>query len=72
MTELVRVVRNSPDRALAFELDRDGRVVVLEVTPEAAEEGGERIGRIGVGVAQPPPGGGAKLGEVREGVLEGQ
>ena len=70
-TELVRVVRNSPDRALAFELDRDGRVVVLEVTPEAAEEGGERIGRIGVGVAEPAPGGVAMFGEVRYGVFEG-
>jgi regulator of sigma E protease len=70
-TELVRVVRNAPDRALAFELDRDGRVVVLEVTPEAAEEGGERIGRIGVGVAEPAPGGVAMFGEVRYGVFEG-
>ena len=70
-SDLVRLVREAPGRALDFEVERDGAVVKLVITPEAAEEGGAQIGRIGVGVAEAAAGGIAMFGEVRYGVLEG-
>ena len=69
--ELVSRVREAPGRALAFELERGGRMLVVDVTPEFVEQDGVRIGRIGVGVAEPAPGGLAMFGEVRYGVVEG-
>ncbi len=68
---LVRLVREAPGRALDFEIDRAGGVVGLVVTPDAAEEGGARIGRIGVGVGEAATGGIEMFGEIRYGVLEG-
>jgi regulator of sigma E protease len=44
---LVAKVRASPGRALALEIDRAGRQVRVAVTPEAAAQGAETIGRIG-------------------------
>ena len=70
-SDLVRLVREAPGRALDFEVERAGAVVKLVITPEAAEEGGAQIGRIGVGVAEAAAGGVAMFGEVRYGVLEG-
>ena len=70
-SDLVRQVREAPGRALDFEVERAGVVVKLVITPEAAEEGGAQIGRIGVGVAEAAAGGIAMFGEVRYGVLEG-
>jgi len=70
-SDLVRLVREAPGRALGFEVEREGVIVKLVITPEAAEEGGAQIGRIGVGVAEAPAGGIAIFGEVRYGVLEG-
>jgi len=69
--ELVSRVREAPGRGLAFELERGGRMLVVDVTPEFVEQDGARIGRIGVGVAEPAPGGLAMFGEVRYGVVEG-
>jgi len=69
--DLVRLVREAPGRALDFEIDRAGGVVGLVVTPDAAEEGGARIGRIGVGVGEAATGGIEMFGEIRYGVLEG-
>ena len=70
-SDLVRLVREAPGRALDFEVERGGEAVKLAITPEVAEEGGARIGRIGVGVADAAAGGIAMFGEVRYGVLEG-
>jgi len=70
-SDLVRLVREAPGRALDFEVERGGEAVKLVITPEAAEEGGAQIGRIGVGVAEAAAGGIAMFGEVRYGVLEG-
>ncbi len=69
--DLVQAVRQAPGRSLPFEVQRGGSVLTLYVTPDAASENGERIGRIGVGVAEPAPGGVSMFGEVRYGVLEG-
>ena len=41
-------VSASPNKALAFELDRAGRRFELRVTPRATGEGDNRIGRLGV------------------------
>ncbi|HEX7812076.1 MAG TPA: RIP metalloprotease RseP [Burkholderiales bacterium] len=46
--DLVAQVSNSPQRALAFTVLRDGAEVALTVTPEAKTEGGRTVGRIGV------------------------
>ena len=68
--ELVQAVRQAPGRALSFEIERGGERLRFSVVPESAEEGSARIGRIGVGVAEPAPGGVQMFGEVRYGPLE--
>lgn len=70
-SDLVLAVRQAPGRSLPFEIERDGAVLTLQVTPDEASENGERIGRIGVGVAEPAPGGVSMFSEVRYGVVEG-
>ena len=55
--ELVLAVRQAPGRSLPFEVQRGEAVLSFQVTPDEASESGERIGRIGVGVAEPAPGG---------------
>ena len=70
-TELVQTVREAPGRMLRFEIMRDGSVMELFVTPDEATENGERVGRIGVGVAEPAPGGLSMFAEVRYGPVEG-
>ncbi|MFU2488940.1 RIP metalloprotease RseP [Thauera sp. WH-1] len=70
-TELVQTVREAPGRMLRFEIAREGSVMELFVTPDEASENGERVGRIGVGVAEPAPGGLSMFAEVRYGPVEG-
>ncbi|MDD3529162.1 MAG: RIP metalloprotease RseP [Gallionellaceae bacterium] len=45
--EMVAIVRASPERPLRFRVERDGRPLELTVTPAAAQDRTERIGRIG-------------------------
>jgi len=54
---LVEVVRGSPGKPVQLEVERDGAVLNLAVTPAATEQEGETIGRIGAAVAPagPPP-----------------
>ena len=70
-TELVARIREAPGRNLSIVVRRDARELEYFVTPEAVVENGTRIGRIGVGVAEPAPGGVALFATVRYGVLEG-
>ena len=70
-SDLVLAVRQAPGRTLPFEVRRGDAVLSFQVTPDEASENGERIGRIGVGVAEPAPGGVSMFGEVRYGVVEG-
>lgn len=70
-SDLVLAVRKAPGRSLDFEVKRGDAVFRLQITPDEASENGERIGRIGVGVAEPAPGGIPMFGEVRYGALEG-
>ncbi len=46
--ELVAAVRQAPGRDLLLEIRRDGRLLVLTVTPDAVGEGPVKAGRIGV------------------------
>jgi len=46
--ELVAAVRGAPGRELLLEVRREGRMLVLTVTPDATGEGPEKVGRIGV------------------------
>jgi regulator of sigma E protease len=45
--ELVNIVRKHPGKPLTLTLNRDDAQLSLQVTPEAAKEGGTEIGRIG-------------------------
>lgn len=67
----VEIVRAHPEQALEVEVERDGRVLRLMLTPDAVQGDGAVIGRIGARVAPPPK---ALLEELtvieRYGVLE--
>jgi regulator of sigma E protease len=67
---LVAKVRSSPARALAIEIDRGGKRLRIEVTPEPVAQGTETIGRIGVGPYVEPGAMKAYLVEVRYGPFE--
>jgi regulator of sigma E protease len=45
--DLVKIVRASPGRTLRFTISRDGRMLELDVTPAAVQEGDKTVGRIG-------------------------
>jgi len=50
--EFVLLVREAAARSLRVELLRGGRIVAVNVIPEAVSERGKQIGRIGVAVAE--------------------
>jgi regulator of sigma E protease len=50
--DVVRTVRESPERTLRFEYRRDGRTASTEITPERVRDNGREIGRIGATVAE--------------------
>ncbi len=45
---LVNKIKQSPDKVLQFELERDKQVIQLKATPEAIKENNQTIGRIGI------------------------
>lgn len=47
--DLVQVVRASPGKTLSLLVQRESGVVALDLTPEATEEAGVRVGKIGAG-----------------------
>ncbi len=51
---LVRLVRDRPERVLALKVEREGVVRPVDVLPEAVNEAGQRIGRIGAAPHIPP------------------
>lgn len=69
--ELVAAVRDAAGRSLRFDLRRSGERLELDIVPDEFVEGGARIGRIGVGVAEPLQGGLSMFAEVRYGIGEG-
>jgi len=50
--EFVLLVREAAGRTLQVELLRGGRILAVDVVPEAVSERGKQIGRIGVAVAE--------------------
>jgi regulator of sigma E protease len=49
--EFVAAIREAPGRPVQLAWERDGRRYTAEVVPDAVDQEGKRIGRIGVGVA---------------------
>ncbi|ATE59996.1 RIP metalloprotease RseP [Thauera sinica] len=71
-TELVERVREAAGRELRIDVLRTGAALSFRVTPDTESENGVKVGRIGVGVADPgATGGPALFSEVRYGVVEG-
>jgi regulator of sigma E protease len=51
--DVVKIIQQSPGRQLNFQVARDGRDLVIPVTPESATtREGKTIGRVGVGVRE--------------------
>jgi len=69
--DLVARVRDAAGRSMRFDVVRDGERLVFELVPEEASDNGARIGRIGVGVAEPLQGGLSMFAEVRYGIVDG-
>ena len=46
--ELAAIARAAAGRQLAFEIERDGRSISLAASPRLSEEGGQKIGRLGL------------------------
>ncbi|TAH46995.1 MAG: RIP metalloprotease RseP [Betaproteobacteria bacterium] len=70
--QLVERVRHAAGRELRLDVLRAGAPLSLRVMPDTETESGMKIGRIGVGVAEPIGADGqAMFAEVRYGVLEG-
>ena len=48
-TELVDMVRSHPGSTLHLEIERNGNLLAIDITPETANENGKQVGRIGAG-----------------------
>lgn len=68
--EVVRAVRASPDAPLSLLIERAGVELTLLVQPDGVEERGQRIGKLGVAVADPGDQVRPIRGEVRYDFLE--
>ena len=65
--ELIRASgAEGPPPAAAWEIEREGRALTLQVQPELSEDKGQRVGRIGAMVGSAPA-----MVTVREGVFSG-
>ncbi|VTU30223.1 Regulator of sigma E protease [Variovorax sp. PBL-H6] len=68
--QLREVIRGSVDagqpRTQVWQVERGGRSVRIEVTPEVRDEGGNKVGRVGAYVGSPP-----EMVTVRQGVIDG-
>ncbi|MFP5403091.1 MAG: RIP metalloprotease RseP [Gammaproteobacteria bacterium] len=65
----VRTVRAHPAAALTVEVERAGQRTVLNVVPDAVDEGSERVGRIGAGPQIEASVTAALMTEIRHGPL---
>jgi regulator of sigma E protease len=52
-SDLVRAVRNAPDVALNLQIERDGRIIEVGLTPMSVDDQGQRVGRIGAAPSVP-------------------
>lgn len=46
--DLTAIITENPDKSLDFEVERNGQVSSVEVTPKAIESNGEKIGQLGI------------------------
>lgn len=46
--DLTAIITEKPDKPLDFEVERNGQVSSVEVTPKAIESNGEKIGQLGI------------------------
>lgn len=46
--DLTAIITENPDKPLDFEVERNGQVSSVEVTPKATESNGEKIGQLGI------------------------
>ncbi len=51
-SEVATMIRRAPGQALSFEMLRKNERIVLQATPSVVEEGGIRVGRIGIMVQE--------------------
>lgn len=68
--DLVERVRTRAGVELDAEVVRDGRRMQFVLTPDGADEGGQRVGRIGISVAEPMEGRAELFTVVRYGIGE--
>jgi regulator of sigma E protease len=68
--QLTQIARRSPGQALRITVSREGRELALVVTPAVADEGGARIGRLGVRVAEHAAADEGRFLVVRYGIAE--
>lgn len=66
-TELVDMVRSHPGSALRMEIERNGNLLALDITPDAVNENGKQVGKIGAGPYIDKQAFDAMLAEVRYG-----
>jgi regulator of sigma E protease len=69
--DLVERVRAAPGRPLEARLRRGDLVVDATITPDAAEENGERVGKVGIAVAEPLEGREDLFAVIRYGPVDG-
>lgn len=69
--DLVERVRSSPGEPLPVRLMRGDTPVDTTLVPEVSEDSGERVGKIGVAVAEPPGGREEMFAVVRYGPVDG-
>ncbi|WP_206857147.1 RIP metalloprotease RseP [Candidatus Enterococcus mangumiae] len=46
--DLTAIITENPDKPLDFEVERNGQVSTIEVTPKSVESNGEKIGQLGI------------------------
>ena len=63
--ELVEAVRSHPGKVIHLEIERAGALLALDVTPDAASEAGQQVGKIGAAPYIDKPAFDALLNEVR-------
>jgi len=69
--DLVERVRDNPARPLVAVILRDERPMEIRLTPDAADDKGRQVGKIGVAVAEPKGGREAMFAVVRYGPVDG-
>lgn len=63
----VRVIRQHPAAPLAVEIERDGQHVMLDLLPDAVDEAGQRVGKIGAAPRVDPAAMAMLMTEIRHG-----